>query len=472
MAPTRTPFPHPRPMLRSRLTVLALSSVLFAACGSSGGGAAPDASAEPAGRLVVLIDTRAGHDALVQFVVAGAALERARGGLTEDLLRGSALVVFDDPAGAPAALPLAAAPADTYAALHLVLVPGSGQALEANGSTRVVRGPVDLRIPIPDGLEHGANAPSWLVVGHDEPSLAVAAGELSWSPALSARLGGEPLVVDGLEAPVAGGDGLAVTLRAAADASLHLRWRPDCAFTDEVGTPYAGLGPFLDALTVADRVCVDADVWRDGCADVRRIWRGPRDGNVRLIGRVVDVDPTLPGFTLDVQATNGPGAPSVLAVPERVRVHTADACFARPNGESLTFADLAPGRLAKVYWRSFTTAPGAPRCYTAYRVELPGQGAPAGRMWQGRVTAVDLVARTIGIEPRNGPAFVVAGQPFPAIRAHVAPGTPIERRGVPGAGAVAIDLADVQPGVDRIWVRGTATNPPTIEASRVRVRAQ
>ena len=113
------------------LRLASLLLLLFASTSCGGGGGAPAAGAAVTGRVMVIVDTRAGDEALVQFEVAGATLERADGTQTNNLLAAPAVVTFGDPSAAPAGLPLGQAPAGDYVGMHLVLTPSTGVAVTA-----------------------------------------------------------------------------------------------------------------------------------------------------------------------------------------------------------------------------------------------------------------------------------------------------------------------------------------------------
>ena len=175
---------------------------------------------------------------------------------------------------------------------------------------------------------------------------------------------------------------------------------------------------------------------------------------------------------LCVQAANGPFGSLMLQTPEDVVVRAANAELERPNGQSIPFSAVTVGRLAKVRWSSRDlTLPGLAE-YVAEEVQVPGsgQGMPA-RQWQGNVASVDLVNGVLVLEPRNGP-LVVNGQSVASIEVQVGPSTYIERRAAQGGGRFAISLSEVQPGVDRAWIRGTVSGPSSLDASWIRVREQ
>ena len=83
-----------RSLMTMPLRLASLLLLLFAStsCGGGGGGGAPAAGAAVTGRVMVIVDTRAGDEALVQFEVAGATLERADGTQTNNLLAAPAVV--------------------------------------------------------------------------------------------------------------------------------------------------------------------------------------------------------------------------------------------------------------------------------------------------------------------------------------------------------------------------------------------
>ena len=177
-------------MLYLRYLVVAVS-ILLAGCSGSGGDVSTSSVAtSDAGSLTVIVDTRADEDAWVQFQVAGVTLERADGLQTANLLRESQILTVGDPSGEPAGLRFAWAPVGRYEAMHLMLVPGSGVALDAAGNSLMVTSPLDIRIPITDGFEHSPTSASWLLVGHDVAPLTILGAAATWFPRMSARLEG------------------------------------------------------------------------------------------------------------------------------------------------------------------------------------------------------------------------------------------------------------------------------------------
>lgn len=443
------------------------SLIVLTACGSSGSESAGETQA--AGRVVVVVDTRAGEEALVQFQVAGATLQRVDGTQTGNLLDVPTQVTFGDPAGQPCGLPLGRVANGEYVGLHLVLTPSSGVAISASSSFTAVSAPLSVFVPFAERIAHDISSDSWLVVAHEREPLTMAAGAATWSPGMVGRASGEQLELDGLVAPVVRADRLFVT--AFGDRALRCGEDGDTEYYDEDGSQL-DRREFLAGLIPEDVFCARGALRRDGTYDLRRIERCQRQVRPRLIGHVQSVDAAEQTFVLRVQAANGPFGSLLLQTPEDVVVRAANAELERPNGQSIPFSAVTVGRLAKVRWSSRDlTLPGLAE-YVAEEVQVPGsgQGMPA-RQWQGNVASVDLVNGVLVLEPRNGP-LVVNGQSVASIEVQVGPNTYIERRAAQGGGRFAISLSEVQPGVDRAWIRGTVSGPSSLDASWIRVREQ
>jgi len=454
----------------TRCLVVAILALLAACGGSSDPASSPSAGISDVGSLTVILDTRAGDDAWVQFQLAGVTLERPGGEQTANLLRESRMLTFGDPSGEAAGVRLDWAPLGSYDALHLVLVPGSGVVVDASGNRLTVTSPVDIRIPITDGFEHSPISANWLLVGHDIPPLRILGATATWFPRMSARLDGAEVSLDPLAVPVVRGDEIAVTATLAQDSTLMVDPSPSCVYRDEDGTTYPSRDDFLAALDVTDDLCVVGDLERKGILDADIICRKPGNGESRLIGRVVGIDSANQRFKFQIQAVNPFGRGVELPPAREVWVRTDHARIQAPNGTNLPFGVLAFGDLAKVRWSSIEEVPNGLDVVDATEVVIPGGNSGQHQpLWQARVVGVDLTLGFLEIEPRNQPIRLL-GIAVPAATVLVVNGTRIERQG-PG-GRQLITLAEVQPGVDRVWVRGVVVGPATIEASRVRVKEE
>ncbi|MFN3243980.1 MAG: hypothetical protein ACE37K_20915 [Planctomycetota bacterium] len=453
-------------MLR-HLFALISSFVVFAAC--SGGGSSGTADVQTTGRVVVVVDTRAGDEALVQFLVAGVTLERADGSQTDNLLASPAQVTFGDPAGEPCGLPLERVAGGEYVGVHVVLTPSSGVAITDDGVMPSITAPLSLFAPLDERLAHDGVGDSWLVVAHTVEPLTIQGANATWTPDMVGRASGEPVGLDGLVAPVVRDDTLFVT--AFGDRALRCGEDRDTEYVDVDGSRL-DRREFLAGLIPEDVFCARGALRRDGTYDLRRIERCQRQVRPRLIGHVQSVDAAEQAFVLRVQAANGPFGSLLLQTPEDVLVRAGSARLERPNGQAIPFSAITVGRLAKVRWSSRDrTVPGLPE-YVAELVQAPGagHGMPA-RQWQGNVASVDLVNEVLVLEPRNGP-LMVQGQSVSSIEVRLDANTYLERRAAQGGGRFAISLSEVQPGLDRAWVRGVVVGPAAIDAAWIRVREQ
>lgn len=452
-----------------RLVVPAVA--LLAACSGGSGGSADQRPATEPGSVLVVIDTRTSDDTLVQFQVGAVALEDANGAVTTNLLRESDVVTFDDPTGEPSGLRLDRVPDGDYRALHLILVPGSGLALGGDGVVRSIGGPADVRVEIAAGLAHSALASSWLVVGHDAAPVSGAGAGLQWTPALSARVGGEAVGLSELWFPVVNATGVMTSAPVVGDGLLQLDTTASCVYEDADGRPYPDRSEFDRDLGRDDELTADGVLDRSGSVRCDRLRRAPRNDRVRLIGRVTSLD-GMPGrFKFRIQATTRRSHRVLLDLPEEIVVVIGQhARIETPSGRPLTVADIEVGRLAKLEWITRSQVPGALAEYEVCRIVLPGASHAAMHpQWQGRVQSVDLIDRTLVVVPREDHPLRVNGVAVPQLDVRVVAGTEIERKPDHG-GPIPIGLEDIEPGEDRIWLRGEVTGSQSVEARRIRVR--
>ena len=422
--------------------------------------------------MSIVLDTATGTGDLVQFLVGAVVLERGDGTTTDNLLAETKLVTFCDPSGEPSGLRLRPAPGGSYEKLHLMLVEGSGVRLRADGTTEPLQAVVDLVVPIADGLTHTANLDSWLAIGHDSaPVLLPSATGIVWTPRLAGRFDGSGHELDGLVPAFVEGTSIASTVPVCADGLLRIELDPACELSQDDVAGAVTRATFLDGLGGEDELRVRGELRRDGTFRAVRAHRGRGNDGPRLLGRIVELRPTVPSFVLRVQAEVRRGDRRLLAVPIDVEVLTANARLHRPNHAALAFGDLAVGQLAKVKVRSRQQVPGGLTQIIASEVEITsGDGVPPQPEWQGRVQSVDLPTRTIVVERRNDDPIVIGGVSLQTVTVHVAAGTPIQRRERNGSGRFAIELSGIVPTQDRIWFRGTVMGPDTVDATWVRVR--
>lgn len=470
---------HPTP-----LSWLLLS---FAACGS--GGSDDAASGSSTGSVYVVIDTSTGTNAIVQFQVAAATLERADGATTGNVLREPELVTFADPSGELSGLQLRSVPSGDYEALHLVLVPGSGAVRFPTGSITPLAGPVVLEIPIADGLQHDATAVSWLAVGHNVGQTVVPAGQgLSWQPVLTARVDGSSHEVPDLDFVLQQGTTVTTTLPNARDGVLQLEFDDDCTFgDDDDGHEFDDLEAFLGSIDPDDDLRVSGELNRDGRCHASHARRGRGNDQPRLLGTVVELLPAETSFVMLVLAESRRGDRVLLDPPVEVLVLAAEARFGGHECHSTTgFESLNVGGIVKVKVESRTPVPGGRDEVVARRIEVFGaNGAPLQPEWEGRVQSVDVAANTIVVVPRDDDhPILVNGQSVPQVEVVLRPGMLIERHGDDdddegegegeeddGGEQTLITIDEVEPG-ERIRWRGTVTGPTTIAATRVRVQSE
>lgn len=453
-------------------TFLLLPFLLLVACGGGGGGtgnASGTPSPSPLGSVHVVLDTATGSDALVQFQVAAAFLERGDGSSTGNLLPAAAMVTFADPTGEASGLVLRAAPTGDYANLHLVLAPGSGMLLRSDGSSAAVAGPADLVVPIFDGLQHDANRRSWLEVAH----LGAPPAAGSWQPRLQARADGGARTLAALRVAASSPTAVTALWTPAADGPLAVEFAANCRFLDDDGATLGGAAAFVAGLGSTDDLTVQGRLFRDGTFACDQVQRQNRNDQPRLLGRITAIDPANQTFWLDVFAEVRRGERRLLATSRPTAVQAATARIHR-HGERLpaAFGDLAVGQVAKVEWRSSSTLPNNLQQVVAVEIEFagPGQWAPLQPEWEGRVLAVDAQAGTITVVPRGNDPIVVQGQSVAQATVEVDATTYLERRQRQGGARTRIELGAIVAGSDRIWWRGSVGNAGAIEATWVRVR--
>lgn len=451
--------------------------LLLPLCACSGGGAAADA-AGTAGAIHVVFDTATGSDALVQYQIAAAVLERADGTPTANLLPAPVLVTLADPSGAIDGLALRAVPGGDYLALHLLLVPGSGLALYPEGATAAVTTAPDLIVPLPEPLQHDASGTSWLAVAHQgsaPPAVRPGRGTIDWQPVLQARSAGSPQALDGLRITAVAGQDLLAVLDASGAGRLRVEFDAGCVYHGENGQQLSGLAEFLTGALPDACIDVTGRLQRDGSIVVqlarhcRSDTRGPR-----LIGRITALEPATTSFLMDVLATARGGERVVLPTPERVRVEAATALVTYSHTRRiLRFRDLAVGNLAKVRWSQRSASGSGFDKVVASEIEITGGAAcaPMQPEWQGRVEAVDAAGSSITVVPRGNDPIVIGGVAVASVEIRVDAAAILERRARNGPGRSAIGLEDIVAGVDRIWWRGSVTGPAETTAYWIRVRA-
>lgn len=447
-----------------------LISLSLAACGGGSGNSNATATPNAPAAVLVVVDTRASSNNLVQFQLAGATLEGSAGQQTANLLPASTLLTVGDPTGEPFGLRLDSTPSGNYTALHLILVPDSGIVIAPDGTSEPVASAIDIRIPIAEGLQHDQQSPSWLVVGHDSVPLSGPPGSLVWAPTLKGRVDGSNVQLRELRLPVANQSSIAATAATIGDATVELGASPTCIFENETGIPYASQAAFVAELSIEDDLIAEGDLRRNGRMEATRIRRSSRNNQPRLIGTILSVDASTTSFTMQVVATRQNGNQVQLATPETAIIRAANAIIEESSNQPTNFATLMVGQVVKVKWLSKSLNNGTPE-YIAREVELlSGSNTMIHPEWEARVQSVDLVNQVIVIVPRNNDPILINGVSVAQAEVLVSNTTTIERRGNQGAANTWITLAQIQPGTDRIWIRGSVVGSAMIAATRVRVR--
>lgn len=455
--------------------ILALALSALQACGGGGGGASGQVDTNAPGSVGVVLDTRTGTGELVQFVVVGAALERADGTTTRNLLSQAVEVTFADPTGDVSGLRLGGVPSGRYERLVLALAPGSGSLLGSDGVVRTIDAAPVVTIPIADGLQHAETGVSWLAVGHNQAPVIRSGSSLRFEARLGGRAEGSELEIAGLEPVQVGPTSVEARLPASGGGVLALEFAAGCTFGDDESNDYSSAADFVAGLGSDDdlRACGTLD--RDGRFLVRHARRGRGNDGPRLIGRIVELRPATTSFVLRVQAEVRRGERTLIDPPADVLVDATQARLQRSNAQVvLAFADLAVDDLAKVKWSSRTPATETELATVVAReVEVPGSaGAAMVPEWEGLVQSVDVDAGRIVVVPRNDDPIFVDGVSVASVDVLVGTDTVLQRRERQGPGRFAIGLADIVAGEDRIWWRGTVTGPSEISANWVRVRAE
>lgn len=449
---------------------------LFAGCGGSGtGGTGVAGTPTPtptAGSVLVVLDTATGSDDLVRFQVDAAVLEFDDGTSTPNLLANPHMVTLADPSAEADGLLLRSAPTGSFAALHLMLVPGSGSALRADGTVVAADSTVDLRVPITDGLAHDGLGTSSLVIGHNGTPPPAAAGA-TWTPQMSARAVGTGVELGSLAVAVVQSPAITTRCGALDDSALRVEFAANCSFTSDDGGVHGGRDDFLSTTLGDDSLHARGELRRDGSLLATHVHRGGRNDNPRLLGRITALEPATSTFVMDVFAEVHKGRRTLLPTPVTVRVDVAGARLHRHDSRtSLTFADLQIADLAKVQWTSRSPVAGDLERVVAREVEATGSAVGMRPELEGSVQSVDLAAGTITVVPRGNDPIFVQGVSVTSVLVTVATDAAIERRERHGGGRTTITLADVAPGTDRVWWRGAVTGSNSMDADWVRVREE
>jgi hypothetical protein len=449
---------------------------LLLLCSCSGDGSPSTPSVNPAnerGTLSVIIDTRSGDDAWVQFQLAGAMLEYPGGLRTENLLKEARILTVGDPSGESIGFDLGVAPTAEYSALHLIFTPGTGIVREASGVTRSVTGPTDVRVPIADGLLHERSSVTWLVIGHDAAPLDLQGTVSAWNPQMSARPDQAEVSLGGLAYPQVQATELLATATTVENSVISIDESGQCIYRDEDGTQLPSQSTFYGAVTVQDDLSVRGYLSRRGHLDAIELSRKPSYDEPRLIGRILSIDENNRRFEMRVQAVNQRGSGILLEAMRDVWIDALNARIEAPNNENLIFSILSLDQLVKIKWSSVSLgSTNGLDTYQATDVVVPGPNSNQYQaQWQGVVASIDLVTSTLVIEPRQSNPIRVNGQIVSQATVQVDSGTTLERRpsSINGSREV-ITLSDIIPGSDRTWVSGIPTGTATIQATRVRVR--
>jgi hypothetical protein len=453
-----------------RLCLPLLPLCLAAACG--GGHSTNASSRSPAGSMQVVLDTAAGSPALAQVQVAGALLVRSDGMPTANLLAAGTMLTIADPGGEPDGIRLDHVPPGTYRELHLVIAPGSGSALQADGSLVPLDvGAVDVVIPLDEDVVHDGTQVTWLALRHlGNVNLAPAPnGRAFWQPRLHGSAGG--LALDGATVVVASvdpaGSSAAGTLACSEEGAVQVGFAPGAELLDEDGNHVANEHEFLHGMRGGDEMCVSGTVDATGGIVVDAARRCHGNTGPRLLGRIASIDLANTSFDIDLQAETRGRERVFLPGTTRVTIDAAHAPIHFSHTlRTLQLADLRVGDLAKVTYTSRSATK-----VTATEIEITSHnGHPCQPRIDGIVVSVDPTVPKIVVGPAGNDPLQVNGQVVQSIDVQVPAGTRIERRGAHG-GATLIGLNGINAGTDRIWIRGTPTGPTTVEADWVSVRS-
>lgn len=456
--------------------VLALV-VATAACG--GGGAAPagdtaaNATPLPASAPVqVVVDAAAGVAHTLQFDVAAAVLERRDGSVTGDLLGGVRTVTFAAPAGGARGFALTGAPAGEFTQLRLLLVPGTGLLVRADGTRAAVDAEPALAVPIAGALRIDGVAPAWLVVGSLGGDELVDGGARAlWRPQLAGRLDEAGQSLTGLVPVAVDGTDLRTVWSGHGGVGLRLVFAFDTVFRDRLDPAIGGRNAFLANLDDGDEVAVDGVLLRDGTLHARSVRSSPRRVEPRLYGEIV----AATGDTLRLRVDAEDLFDRLRCLPVAYEVDVAlGGANLRELGQSslLTPAACEPGRRAVVrpaarHWQAGSVH------LDADEVELvPPAGAPLRLEWHARVVGVDLATGSLQVAAVPDVPLVVGGEALAGATVLCPEGCAILRRELIGHGQYAISLGGIVAGGDRVWWRGDPVGPGAVRATEVRVRSQ
>lgn len=441
--------------------------LLVAAC--TGGGSSADSQTAPVpGTVQLLLDPATGSDSFVEVEVAAAALQRPDGSLTANLLPAPVLLTLADPTGDLQGLRLPGTPAGSYRGLHLMLAPGSGHAVFADGS----RAPVDfaspdLAVPFDVDLVTDGLGSAWVRARHTA-AVALHGGanhRVAWAPQLRADSAvGLQLQDARMHVLRVHGNRVFGGLNGTDPAAVELQFDANAILLDANGVSVSDPATYLESVAPGSDISVTGVC--DGHGSVRSQSVRQCNAGPRLIGRITDLDPLAGTFGMDVQAEAGPGHRALLGTPDHVVVHVGMApIHFSHTWRSLTFAELMVGDLAKVRVAGRTGSDVA-----ASEIEISShQGAPACQETEGLVDEVRLAENLIVLVPRGNDPLLVGGLSVARAEVTVTASTIIERF-APGAPHTPIQLGDLVAGQDRVWVRGTATGPASLAASYLRVR--
>lgn len=453
------------------LSILCLPILFTAACSGGGGGGAPANPAAPSS-VQLLLDPATGSDAFVEVQVAAAALQRPDGSFTGNLLPADVMLTIADPTGEPQGLLLPAVPAGTYRELHLMLVPGSASAVLQDGSRAGVDfASADLGIHFDVDVVHDGQASTWVAARHlGAASLQPGGnGRIVWMPQLGGgSAAGTPVSDATLRVLMVQNGTVVGGFAGTDDHGVHLEFEHGVELFDDHGQHVGDPAAFLGGLGAGSELCVSGMFDDHGGLRGQRVRHcfDDRGGSgPRLLGRITDLDAVGGTFGMDVLAQTHHGERSFVGAPEHVVVHVGSASIHFSHTWAvLGFGDLLQGDLVKVRW---SLRNGSDLTASEIEVESHG-GMAASPEIEGRVSEVQLANQVIVVVPRGNDPLLVQGRAVARAEIHVGAATRIERH--ESGSHTAIGLGDIVANGDRIWIRGTATGPDTVDADWIRVR--
>lgn len=441
-------------------TALALSLLLFSACSGSGSSSGTTSVSTPPS-LPLVVDTQAEStsETLLRGTATAVVLEDEAGVFTPSLVTAPQELVFTDPSGASSAIPLGAVPPGTYVAAHVVLEPGSLEAVLSDGQLQpVVLTEPRIEIRFEPPVELPLSAGGWLVIRHaNEPTYTAGpGGEIVWQPELEGRIEDlQPLSDTVAEiVSVARGDLAATATLPAwngAVVDLHFESAAHLMLDDEQVTPTDFVGSLQPGqlIWIEEALVQRTDrVWVLAASDAARSAAMPGRGNKNDVSGVIRSLQRNQTFDLRVRRIHkaGFGFPGGRPLDLRVLVDADTKIKWTPrlgrHSGHLPFQALRPGMRVEVEWL------GTPvrRTVTAHKVNIVGVARGLRRSLVGTVGTIDLVNDEFVLEPR---ARATGFGRHPFLIAELEPDSILVRQ--TRDGIEVIELGDLREG-EAIWL--------------------